>query len=102
MDLWSVQAKHTTTSALLLRNSFPEKPISWNPTKSRISLLGIDDGRVFKIRVRSSGFRSFVVRANGKKNQGNSSSSGMLSSLFLNHHLHAVSFSGFINFSTGS
>ncbi|PON59748.1 hypothetical protein TorRG33x02_286900 [Trema orientale] len=76
MDLWSVQAKHTTTSPLLLRNSFPEKPSSWNPGKSRISYLGIEEGRVFEIGVRSSGSRSLVVRATGKKNHGNSSSSG--------------------------
>uniref|UniRef100_A0A803NMJ0 Uncharacterized protein n=1 Tax=Cannabis sativa TaxID=3483 RepID=A0A803NMJ0_CANSA len=77
MDLWSVQVKHCIKSPVLLRNSFPEKPISWNPAKSKISLLGIDENRVFEIKIRSSsGFRSFVVRAVGKKNHGNSSSSG--------------------------
>ncbi|GMN45389.1 hypothetical protein TIFTF001_014580 [Ficus carica] len=78
MDLWSVQAKYTGRSPLFLGNSFPEKLISLNPGKSRNSLLGIEQDRVFEIRVlkrriRSSGFPSFVVRAVGKKNHGNSS-----------------------------
>ncbi|XP_024023761.1 uncharacterized protein LOC21397431 isoform X2 [Morus notabilis] len=81
MDLWSVQVKYTGRSPLFLRNSFPEKPISLNPGKKWNSLLGIGEGRVFEIRVlkrrvTSSGLPSFVVRAMGKKNHGNSSFSG--------------------------
>lgn len=95
MDLWSVQVKYTGRSPLFLRSSFPEKPISLNPGKKWNSLLGIGEGRVFEIRVlkrrvTSSGLPSFVVRAMGKKNHGNSSFSGMLS--LAATHLHVIFF----------
>ena len=99
MDLWALHVKNTTsTSPLFHRNSFSEKPISWNPGKARTCFLGVEDGRVFEIRVskrrvyHSSGFRSVAVRAMGKKNHGNSSnsSSGMLCFLSWNSNLHAI------------
>ncbi|KAI4332374.1 hypothetical protein L6164_017289 [Bauhinia variegata] len=80
MDLWSVHVKNNTPSILLPRNSFCEKPISWNLGKTGISFR-IEDGRVFQIRVSSrkvccKGYRPFVVNAMGKKNSDKSSSSG--------------------------
>lgn len=84
MDLWCVYVKNANPSLFLpRRNSFPEKPvISWNLEKSGY-LRGGEDGRVFEIRFAkrkdlSSGYQhgSLVVRATGKKNHENSSSSG--------------------------
>ncbi|TQE01413.1 hypothetical protein C1H46_012994 [Malus baccata] len=83
MDLWSVQAKNIGRSPFLLRNSFSEKPISWNFVNLRSSWVGVEDGKDFEIgvlnlkrRISSNGFRSSVVRAMGKKNNhGNSSNS---------------------------
>lgn len=103
MDLWAVHVKNTSISPLFHRNSFSEKPISWNPGKARTSsFIGVEDGRLFEIRVSqrrfyySSGFRSLVVRAMGKKNNGNSSnssSSGMqLSRILLGFSIFELGF----------
>ncbi|KAJ7949752.1 UPF0301 protein [Quillaja saponaria] len=80
MDLWAVHVKNAITSPLLLRNTFPEKPISWNLGKIRTSFR-VENGKVFEIRVSRrkvnfKGYQSFVVRAMGKKNQDNSSGNG--------------------------
>lgn len=96
MDLCSLHVKNINRSPFMHRNSFTEKPISWNFGNVRPSWAGVEDGRDFesgvlnsKRRVSSNGFRSLVVRAMGKKNNnGNSSnsssSSGMLSEVELN------------------
>lgn len=93
MDLWSVHVKNITGSPFLIRNSFSEKPISWNCVKARPLWLGVEDGgRVFEFRdlnlrpPRRVSSDALVVRATGKKNNNNnhgnssnsSSSSGML------------------------
>ncbi|KAL5559844.1 hypothetical protein UlMin_036055 [Ulmus minor] len=81
MDLLTVPVKNTGTSPFLISNSFPEKPISLNCGKLRTFCPGVEERRVFEIRVlkrraRANGLRSLVVRATGKKNHGKSSSSG--------------------------
>lgn len=83
MDLWSVRVKNTFISPLLLGQSFSEKPICCYPGKLKTSLLGLEDGRVFEIRLlkrklSSSGFSSLVVKAMGEKNHGNSSDSSVI------------------------
>ena len=79
MDLWAVHhVKNTTQTPLLLRNSFSEKPISWNLGKPN-SCSGVDcGGKVFAIRVlrrrriSTTSSSNFVVRAMAKKNHENS------------------------------
>ncbi|KAI8015248.1 hypothetical protein LOK49_LG05G02103 [Camellia lanceoleosa] len=82
MDLWTVHVKSTHRSPFLLRNSIPEKPISWNSRK--MASLQFVEGRTFEIRVSrrnvSSGYQSLVVRAMGKKNHDNTNSASSSSS----------------------
>jgi len=81
MDLWAVHhVKNTTQTPLLLRNSFSQKPISWNLGKPN-SCSGVDcGGKVFAIRVlrrrriSTTSSSNFVVRAMAKKNHENSGS----------------------------
>ncbi|XP_057974576.1 uncharacterized protein LOC131162284 [Malania oleifera] len=84
MDVWSVHVKNTHQTPLLLRSSFVDKALSWNPR--HLSYSGVEDGRAFEIRVSKrkaaalfspSKCQPSIVRAMGKKNHGgNSSSSG--------------------------
>ncbi|GMQ02055.1 hypothetical protein CsSME_00048464 [Camellia sinensis var. sinensis] len=82
MDLWTVHVKSTHRSPFLLRNSIPDKPISWNSRK--MTSLQFVEGRTLEIRVSrrnvSSGYQSLVVRAMGKKNHDNTNSSSSSSS----------------------
>ena len=79
MDLWAVHhVKNTTRTPVFLRNSFSEKPNSWNLGKPN-SCSGADcKGKVFEIRVlrrrriSTSSSSSFAVRAMAKKNHENS------------------------------
>ncbi|GAB4862063.1 hypothetical protein Ancab_037317 [Ancistrocladus abbreviatus] len=78
MDLWSVQVKYSNPTTLLHRNSFMEKSASCNFGNMGSFLL--EAGRVGEIRLSkqrcsSCASNSFVVKAVGKKNAGNSSSS---------------------------
>ncbi|CAI9754285.1 unnamed protein product [Fraxinus pennsylvanica] len=66
MDLWSVQLK---SNSILLRNSILEKPISWNSRNSAMAL------EIRKSCSDSCKYRSVIVNATGKKNNGNSNSS---------------------------
>lgn len=68
MDLCSLHVKSINRSPFMHRNSFTEKPISWNFGNVRPSWAGVEDGRDFesgvlnsKRRVSSNGFRSLVV-----------------------------------------
>ena len=81
MDLCALNVENTSRSSLLLRSSFLERPISWIAGKTGIS-FGIKVGRDSEIRVLRrkvcyKGYQPFVVRAAGKKNHDNSSSSGV-------------------------
>lgn len=80
MDLWSVHVKYNNPSPIFARNSFLDKPISSNLAK--ISPFSMDDrGRLFEIRISKRncspyGYNnSVIVKAMGKKNSDNSSSS---------------------------
>ncbi|XP_075483889.1 uncharacterized protein LOC142524047 isoform X1 [Primulina tabacum] len=70
MDLWCVQARR---NVFLLKNSFTEKPIIWNPINTSVAL----DFRVSRKESLSGSCknRSVIVRATGKNNPGNSNSS---------------------------
>lgn len=86
MDLWSVHVKHNNPTPIFPRNSFIEKPGSYNFGKN-LPFSVEDGGRVFEIRVSkpkvsfSHGYvdnirkSSFIVKAMGKKNSDNFSSS---------------------------
>ena len=74
MDLWCAHIKNPNLSPLLLRNSFSERPFSCYLAK--VGSFRPEDGRLFEIRVASRKASSLVVRAMGKKNHDNSSSSG--------------------------
>ncbi|KAF7824969.1 UPF0301 protein [Senna tora] len=82
MDLCAAHVKNINRSPLWLRNSFCERPAasSWSFGKTGVS-FGVEDGRVFEIKILKRkvcyrGNHPFVVRAMGKKNNDNSSSSG--------------------------
>lgn len=85
MDLWSVHVRSTNGGAFYAklypcspRNLVQEKTIAWSMWKT--GALRVEDGKLIEVRVPrrnvNSANRSFVVKAMGKKNQGNSSSSG--------------------------
>lgn len=92
MDLWSVHVRSTNGGAFYAklypcspRNLVQEKTIAWSMWKT--GALRVEDGKLIEVRVPrrnvNSANRSFVVKAMGKKNQGNSSSSGEFSVLIL-------------------
>jgi hypothetical protein len=75
MDLWAVHVKNSTQTPLLLRSSFPKKPISSCLGRKANSSFRVEDCGVFEIRVlrrRRACSSSLVVRAMAKKNQDNS------------------------------
>jgi len=79
MDLWAVYVKNSTQTPLLLRNSFPMKPISSCLGRRANSSCRVDDCGVFEIRVlrrRRACSSSLVVRAMAKKNHDNSGMRG--------------------------
>ncbi|XP_021714759.1 uncharacterized protein LOC110682743 [Chenopodium quinoa] len=84
MDLWSVHVKYSNPTPIFARNSFLDKPTSFNFAKN--SPFSVEDcGRLFDISIHSKrkhsfsyGYNtcsSFVVQAKGKKNSDNFSSS---------------------------
>ncbi|XP_054815669.1 uncharacterized protein LOC129315720 [Prosopis cineraria] len=81
MDLCAVHVKNITRSSLLVGNSFCERPASgWTLVRTRISSR-VEDGRIFGIKISKrkvcyKGYQPFAVKAMGKKNNDNSSSSG--------------------------
>lgn len=76
MDLWSVHVKNTN---LLIRNSISDKHF----VSGHLKNVRVDNWKVFEIRVpkrrafSGSGYHSLLVKAMGKKNSDNSSSSGI-------------------------
>ncbi|XP_043718966.1 UPF0301 protein CCA_00630-like [Telopea speciosissima] len=84
MDLWSLQVKNTNgvpfcskVCSFSHRTSWVERPFSCDMGK--IASLRAEDGRFMEIRIKkfkASLCRSLVVRAMGKKNHQNPSSSG--------------------------
>ncbi|KAG2714114.1 hypothetical protein I3760_03G010700 [Carya illinoinensis] len=74
MDLWAVHIKNSTRTPLLLRNSFPEKPMSWNLGRKATSSARVEDWGLCEIRVLRRPrlcTSSLVVRAMAKKNHEN-------------------------------
>lgn len=79
MDPWSVQVKYSNTSPLFYRNSFQDKSICWNFTRvghrNPFAHCRFFEIRVSKPRCCNHANGTFIVKAMGKKNPGNSSSS---------------------------
>ncbi|KAF5479420.1 hypothetical protein F2P56_000240 [Juglans regia] len=75
MDLWAVHVKNSTRTPLLLRNSFREKPMSWNLGRKATSSARVEDWGLCEIRVlrrpRLCTSSSLVVRAMAKNNHEN-------------------------------
>lgn len=75
MDLWSVHVKNTN---LLFRNSISDKHF----VSGHLKNVRVENWKVFEIRIpkrrafSGSGYHSLLVKAMGKKNSDNSSSSG--------------------------
>ncbi|KAK9929934.1 hypothetical protein M0R45_027002 [Rubus argutus] len=97
MDLWSVHVKNITGRPFLIRNSFSEKPISWNCGKARPLWLGVEDGgRVFEMRdlnlkpPRRVSYDALVVRATGKKNNNNNHGNSSNSSSSSGNDDHSI------------
>ncbi|XP_047327500.1 uncharacterized protein LOC124931148 [Impatiens glandulifera] len=77
MDLWSIYLNNANPTPLLLRNTAPEIPITYNFRKTLSYRL--DTARIFGIRDSKRNnvckHRSIALRAIGKKNHDDSSSS---------------------------